>query len=77
MVAEWLCAKYTFKFIACLLIFAYSVFMFAISFVKDLKNELRSINEMESDKKTRREMYQKVSKLIKFHANEKQLRAMN
>lgn len=76
--AEWLCTIYLFQYIGCLSYFAYGIFKFATSFVRDLKGELQSLNKMSNVKNSQRdEMYMKLSEFIKFHANSKELSVHN
>lgn len=75
--AQLLYGIYLFQYIGCFVFLAFGTFMFAISFVKDMKRQLHSINEMARDKtpgKSREvKMYENMSALIRVHANSKQL----
>lgn len=60
-------------YIGCLGFLGFGAFMFALTFVEDMKGELRLINEMAIDKRPQREIYEKFSAFIRIHANVKQL----
>lgn len=60
---------------ASLMFLAVGAFIFAITFVKDMKCKLHTINEMVKDKKSRKHMYKELSEFIWTHANAKQLSA--
>lgn len=58
-------------FIMCL---AFGMFMFTTSLIEDAKSMLRSINKMARHKKSRKDLYGKLSVFIRTHANGKQLK---
>lgn len=60
-------------YMGCFLFLFYGVYMFSISIVKDLKGQLHSINKLARGKKCRADMYKKLSKFIRLHADIKQL----
>lgn len=57
----------------CFMSLGFGSYMFAIAFVKILKDELISINKMASHRKSRKNMYKKLPKFVQAHANLKQL----
>lgn len=70
---QYLLAFYPSQFIGCFMNLAFGSFMFAKIFVIILKNELHAINKMAIHKKSRKNMREKISKIIRGHAHSKQL----
>lgn len=66
-------ALFPFRYMGCIITLAFGGFMFATAVVEDLNGELHSINKMTNDDRSRNEMYKKLSKFIRIHANTKQL----
>lgn len=63
----------TYRFVGCLNFIAFGAFMFSITPVKILKNELHAINGMARRKKFRKNMFKKLSEFIRSNALHKQL----
>lgn len=70
---QWLWGLYLSQYFGCFVFLAFGVFMFAVSFVKDMKRKLIKMNEMAKHKKSRKQMCPKLSKFIYLHARAKQL----
>lgn len=69
-------AMFLCQYMGCFVFLAFGVFMFAHSFVEDMKQKLYAINKMAHRKRFRSRMYVKLSKFINLHAKAKQLSRM-
>lgn len=58
---------------ACALSFALGTFIFAVSLVNDIKNDLHAINEMTKQKKTQSNISKQLFKFMDIHSDVKQL----
>lgn len=67
-------AMLLFNYLGCFVSLAFGAYMFAVAVVDIIKNKLHSINEMANDKKSRENIYEKLSDFIETHANLEQLR---
>lgn len=70
---QYFLAFYPSRYIRCFMCLAFGAFMFSISFMKSLIDELHKINNMTSNKKSRKHMLENLSKFIRNHADLKQL----
>lgn len=62
-----------FQYVGCFALLAFGVCMFAIAFVKNMKNDLQSINNMASGKLSREKMCEKLVGFMRIHAHIKEL----
>lgn len=59
--------------VGCFMSLAFGAFMFTTAFIEILIDELHLINKMAKHKNSHRDMYEKLSKFIRTHADLKQL----
>lgn len=71
--AQFFMGMVAFHYSGCLVFLAFGVFMFAMACVKNMKNDLKSINKMTKVKIPSEKMRKRLSHFIWTHATVKQL----
>lgn len=61
------------QYVGCLTFLAFGIFVFAIAFVKVMRNDLDQITMIARDRNSPEDMYKTLSDFIWTHANAKQL----
>lgn len=72
-VFEYMTMTCEYTFVSCSFTFGFGNFFFIVSATQDLKNNLKSINELAVVQNNRRQTLKRISEFIRFHSSLKRL----